>query len=75
VLIYSVSVGLYVSALSGIIAVSLNSGRATLIQLGLMIAAWLRIRIARLEDWKVIGKLDFEEVPEPAVMRLCIERD
>lgn len=74
-LIYGISVGLYVSALSAIIAGSLDEVRATLILLGLMLAAWLRIRKARLEDWKVVGKLEFEEVPEPAVMTLCIERD
>ncbi|MDQ2944464.1 MAG: hypothetical protein M3Y27_00705 [Acidobacteriota bacterium] len=74
-LIYGISVGLYVSALSAIIAASLDGVRVTLILAGLMLAAWLRIRKARREDWKVVGKLEFEEVAEPAVMRLCIERD
>ena len=73
-LVYGISVGLYVSALSGIIAASLDGARGMAILSGLMLAAWLRMRKARLEDWK-IGTLEFEEVPEPAVMRLCIERD
>ncbi|MDQ6760494.1 MAG: hypothetical protein M3Z32_11625, partial [Acidobacteriota bacterium] len=79
-LIYGVSITSYVSALSGIFAASLHATgatatRAIVILLGLMLAAWLRIRHARVEAWRTVSKLDFEELPVPAVMRLCIERD
>jgi hypothetical protein len=73
-LIYVASLALYVSALGGLINVSL---RAPIFACGLfvlMLAAWLRLRISRVENWQE-GRLEFEEAPEAAVMTLRIERD
>jgi hypothetical protein len=73
-LIYGVSVGLYVSVLSTLITWSLQRAMYTLILFGIMLAAWVRMRTARKDNWQV-GQLEFEEVPEPAVLTLSIERD
>ena len=39
-----------------------------------MLAIWWKLRKGRLEHWE-IGKLEFEEIPEAAVLTLSIERD
>jgi hypothetical protein len=74
IVIYSVGVTLYVTVLSSVIAWSLKARGATLALFGIMLMAWWRARAARLEDWK-IGFLEFEELPEPTVRTLSIERD
>jgi len=73
-LIYGVSLGLYVSMLGGVVAWCLQETGSTLVVFGILLAAWLRIRIGRRENWAV-GKLEFEELPEVAVLTLSIERD
>jgi hypothetical protein len=73
-LVYGVSVGLYVSVLSTIITRSLQGPMYTLVLLGVLLAGWIRMRTARQDDWKV-GQLEFEELAEPAVLTLSIERD
>ena len=72
--IYGVSVTLYVTALSALLNYCLRQPGSALTLFGIMLAAWWVARIARLEDWKV-GLLEFEELPEPAVRTLSIERD
>jgi len=72
--IYGVAVMLYVSVLGGIITKCLPSPRATLVLIVILTAAWLKARQARREDWE-FGKLEFEELPEPAVLTLNIDRD
>ncbi len=73
-LIYGVSLGLYVSMLGGVVAWCVQETGSTLIVFGILLAAWLRVRIGRRENWEV-GKLEFEELPEVAVLTLSIERD
>jgi hypothetical protein len=72
--IYGVSVMLYVSVLSGIITWCLRGPRSTLVLFTLLLAAWWKARTALREDWE-FGDLEFEELPEPAVLTLRIERD
>ena len=73
-LIYGIAVALYVTALSGVVAVCLKSPTAALILFAVMLGAWVRARKARLAA-RSVGKLEFEEVVEPAVYTLSIERD
>ena len=72
--IYVVSLALYVSVLSGIVYGALKGPASTVALFVIMLALWLRIRKGRVENWE-FGKLDFEELPEPAVLTLSIERD
>jgi hypothetical protein len=73
-LIYGGSVTLYVTVLGGIVSASLRSPGYTLGLFGLLLAVWFRVRKGRLENWQ-IGKLEFEELPEPVVQTLSILRD
>ena len=73
-LIYAGSVALYVSVLGSFITLCLRGTGSALALLGVMLAVWLKVRSGRLENWK-IGKLEFEELPEPAVQTLSILRD
>jgi hypothetical protein len=65
---------MYVSLLSGLINLSLRSPAGTAALFVIMLAAWWRARTARLVD-RETGTLEFEEVQEPAVLTLSIERD
>jgi hypothetical protein len=72
--LYTVAVMMYVTVLSGFIAWTLsNPGYACGFFLAGAAILW-RIRTARRDHWK-IGKLLFEELPEPAVQTLNIDRD
>src|SRR5262249_29136276 len=73
-LIYGISLALYVSVLSGIVNWSLKGRVSAVALLIVMLAGWLRLRHGRIENWE-FGRLDFEELPEPAVLTLSIERD
>ena len=73
-LLYGIAVALYVTVLSAIVGVCLKSPVATLVLFAMMVGAWVRARKARLEA-RTVGKLEFEEVVEPAVHTLSIERD
>ena len=72
--IYGVGVTLYISVLSSLMNWCLRQRGSTVALFVIMLAAWWRARTARLEDWK-IGLLEFEELPEPVVRTLRIERD
>jgi hypothetical protein len=74
VVIYGVSLAVYVYALSGIVNWCLQGVGSTLALLAILLALWLMIRKGRLENWEV-GQLEFEELPEVTVLRLAIERD
>jgi hypothetical protein len=74
VMIYLVSLGLYVFALSGIVNWCLQSFASALALLGILLTLWLTLRKGRLENWAA-GQIEFEELPEVAVLRLAIERD
>ena len=73
-LIYGVAVMLYVSVLSSIVVWALEGPRSTLGLFAALLAIWLKVRKGRLDDLQ-IGKLEFEEVPEPAIQTLNIQRD
>jgi hypothetical protein len=73
-LIYGMAVMLYVSVLSGIVSWSLRGRRSALGLFVVLLAIWLKVRKGRRDDWDV-GKIEFEELPEPAVQTLSIERD
>ncbi|HXI44395.1 MAG TPA: hypothetical protein VNH83_30705 [Bryobacteraceae bacterium] len=72
--IYGIAVIFYVSILSTIVNWCLKSPPATLILFAILLGAWWLARRARREDWE-FGKLEFEELPEPAVLTLSIQRD
>ena len=74
VVMYGIAVVFYVSVLSTIVNWCLKSPRPTLILLAVLAGAWWLARRARREDWE-FGKLEFEELPEPAVLTLSIQRD
>jgi hypothetical protein len=67
-------VGLYVSLLGAIISLSLRAPGATFGLLALLLAIWFKVRSGRIDNWQ-LGKLEFEELPEPAVLTLSILRD
>ena len=72
-LIYGMSVGA-VSILSAIVTWSIQGPRSTLGLFAVWLIIWMRVRRGRRED-RELGKLEFEELPEPAVLTLGIERD
>jgi hypothetical protein len=74
VVIYGVSVALYVYALSGIVNWCLQGFGSALALFAILLTLWLMIRKGRLANWEV-GRLEFEELPEVVVLRLAIERD
>lgn len=71
---YIIAVALYVSVLSSVINWSLQSAGWTLALLGALLLLWWRVRSAR-RMLRQIGQIEFEELPEPAVMTLDIDRD
>jgi len=71
---YSIAVALYVSVLSVIIDWCLQSTGAMLALVAAMLLVWWRVRFARRE-LRQIGQIEFEELPEPAVLTLSIDRD
>ena len=73
-LIYGMSLTLYVTVLGGIVTLCLRGPGTTLGLFGVLLLVWLKIRSGRLENWQV-GKLEFEELPEPAVQTLSIFGD
>ena len=73
-LLYGIAVGVYVSILSSIVSWALEGPRSTLGLFIILLAIWLKVRKGRLDDLE-IGKLEFEELPEPAVQTLGIFRD
>jgi len=73
-LLYGAGVAVYVSALSGLVVVCLQVRAYALGLFAALLAIWIKLRKARREMWGV-GKLEFEELPEPAVQTLRIERD
>jgi hypothetical protein len=74
VLKYALASSLYIGVLSSLIRVALVNSVPTLILLFLLAAAWLRARTARLSV-RQIARLTFEELADPTVLLLRIERD
>lgn len=74
VLKYSVAATLYIGILSSFIRLTLEHSEPLVILLLLLVAGWLRARTARLGSRQIV-RLEFEELAEPAVQLLGIERD
>jgi hypothetical protein len=74
VLGYSVAVVLYVSILSTVVNWCLHSAASALVFAAVMLVAWWKGHNVRL-DLQRLGRLEFEELPEPTVQVLGIERD
>ena len=71
---YVFALALYVSLLSTIINWCLKSTAMTLAFLAALVPIWWRVRGGR-HELRQIGQTEFEEVLEPAVLTLSIERD
>jgi hypothetical protein len=71
---YALASSLYVGVLSSVIRLALPNPTLTLLFLFLLAAAWLRARTARL-NVRQIARLTFEELADPTVLLLRIERD
>jgi hypothetical protein len=74
VLKYSLASAVYVGALSSFIRLALERPGPIFILLLLLVAGWVRARSARLGSHQIV-RLEFEELAEPAVQLLGIERD
>jgi hypothetical protein len=74
VLGYSVAAILYVTILSALITWCLNSAASTLTFTAIVMVIWWKGHRVRL-DLQRLGRLQFEERPEPTVQILGIERD
>ena len=74
VVLYGLSLSLYVFILGALVSWATQYRGPTLILFGILLGLWVKLRHARLEDWE-LGKLEFEELPEPAVQTLSIEKD
>ena len=73
VLKYSLASAIYVGALSSLIRLALDRPEPMVLLLLLLIAGWARARTARLGSRQIL-RLEFEELAEPAVLLLGIER-
>lgn len=71
---YVLASSLYVGVLSSVIRLAVPNAIPTLFLLFLLATAWLRARTARLNVRK-IARLQFEELADPTVLLLRIERD
>jgi hypothetical protein len=74
VLKYSLASAVYVGALSSFIRLALERPGPIVFLLLLLIAGWARARSARLGSRQIV-RLEFEELAEPAVQLLGLERD
>jgi hypothetical protein len=70
----SVITVLWVGGLSSLVRWSLNSVASSAGLIALLLAGWWKARGARL-GWQKVDRLEFEEVQEPAVQVLSIDRD
>jgi hypothetical protein len=71
---YALASSLYVGVLSSVIRLAVPNAVPSLLLLFLLATAWLRARTARLNVRK-IARLQFEELADPTVLLLRIERD
>jgi len=74
VMIYCAGVGIYVYSVSSMIVFASEEIQHTMILFGVLLAAWAHIRKARVESW-LIGRLAFEEIEEPVIHTLNIDKD
>jgi hypothetical protein len=73
-LIYGASLALYVWMLGSLVTWCVQRPASSFALFVIMLAIWLRMRKGRTDNWET-GQLEFEELPEPAVLTLSIERD
>lgn len=73
-LIYGSAVSLYVSALAALIESSLADPASAILLFVLLLAAWLIVRHSRTQRMQA-GKLEFEELEEPAIFSLDLKRE
>ncbi len=71
---YLLASALYVGVLSSLIRLALERPGPIVILLLLLVAGWVRARSARLGSRQIV-RLEFEELAEPVVLLLGIERD
>jgi hypothetical protein len=71
---YAIAVAFYVSVLSIIVNWCLDTTAGTLALAAAYLLLWWRVRDGRRE-LRQIGQIEFEELPEPAVLTLSIDRD
>ena len=74
VLGYSLAAILYVSILAALIGTCTESGASTSILAAILLVVWYGLRHARRTSYE-IHRLEFEELPEPIVETLSIEKD
>jgi hypothetical protein len=74
VMLYVLTATGYIGGLSMMVRLSLPSAGGSVAVAALLLATWWRARRARL-DWRPIGRLEFEELPDPGVQTLGIEKD
>jgi hypothetical protein len=73
-MMYMAGVAIYVYSVSNMIVFASDEIPYTLILFGVLLAGWAHIRKARIESW-LIGRLAFEELEEPVVHTLNIDKD
>jgi hypothetical protein len=71
---YAVASFLYVGVLSSLVGLAVQRPGPTIVLLLLLAAAWLRARTGRLGSRQIL-RLEFEELADPAVQLLRLERD
>jgi len=74
VMLYVLTAAGYIGGLSTLVRLCLPSAAGSVAVAALLLATWWRARRARL-DWRPIGRLEFEELPDPGVQTLGIEKD
>jgi hypothetical protein len=74
VLKYSLAAVIYVGALSSLVRLALGRPGPIVLVFILFFAAWARARSARLASRQIV-RLEFEELAEPALQLLGINRD
>jgi len=73
VVLYAVAVILYVSILASVVNWCLHSTGSEVALIAALLAVWWKARTTR-RDLRQFGQLEFEEIIEPAVQTLSIER-
>jgi hypothetical protein len=74
VLKYSVAAACYVSGIAALVSFALKTGASTLLFTAILVVGWWRLRRARIAA-RQISRIEFEELFEPAVQLLGIERE
>jgi hypothetical protein len=73
-LLYGAGVATYISIFTAVLVWCLQEPAYSLTFFGLLFALWAHLRRHRIED-ALIGAIEYEELPEPAVRTLAIDPD